>query len=166
MLRNATTTSWIRNFSLSAVLTLLLVVFQACASNPNCYESKEVLVYCGFYSGETGKAGSIEKVSLRGLDNDSLIYDNKTLSKLALPLRSDAQESVFIIEVQQSSALFRDSLRISHSNNEWFISMECGCIVLHTLLDARAGGAGFIDSVRIVDPEIKNAVTEHVKIYL
>jgi hypothetical protein len=37
---------------------------------------------------------------------------------------------------------------------------------LHTLLDARPGGASFIDSVCIVNPEIKNAVTEHVKIYL
>ncbi len=157
---------WIRNFSLALALLLLTLLLQACVSNSNCYESKEVLVYCGFYSSETGKAGSIEKVSVRGLGSDSLIYDNKTLSKLALPLRSDAQESVFIIEVEQSSTLFRDSLRLSHSNNEWFISMECGCLVLHTLLDARPCGASFIDSVRIVDPEIKNAVTEHVKIYL
>ena len=78
----------------------------------------------------------------------------------------DAQESVFIIEIEQSSIVFRDSLSLSHTNNEWFISMECGCIVLHTLLDARPGGASFIDSVCIVNPEIKNAVTEHVKIYL
>jgi len=155
-----------RNFSLSLALLLLSLFLQACVSNTNCYESKEVMAYCGFYSAETGKAGSIEKVSVRGLGSDSLIYDNKTLSKLALPLRSDALESVFIIEIEQSSTVFRDSLRLSHTNNDWFISMECGCIVLHTLFDARPGGAGFIDSVRIVNPEIKNAVTEHVKIYL
>ncbi|OQC02816.1 MAG: hypothetical protein BWX77_00993 [Bacteroidetes bacterium ADurb.Bin090] len=166
MLRNATTTSSIRNFSLPLSLLLLSLFLQACVGNPNCYESKEVLVYCGFYSSETGKAGSIEKVSVRGLGSDSLIYNDKTLSKLALPLRSDAQESVFIIEIEQSSIVFRDSLSLSHTNNEWFISMECGCIVLHTLLDARPGGASFIDSVCIVNPEIKNAVTEHVKIYL
>ncbi|MCK9301041.1 MAG: DUF6452 family protein [Bacteroidales bacterium] len=155
-----------KNFKLPLVLTLLLFVLQGCVNNSNCYESKEVLVYCGFYSSETDKAGSIENVSVRGLGKDSLIYDSKTLSKFALPLRSDAQESVFIIEIEQSSTLFRDSLRLAHSNNEWFISMECGCIVLHTLLEARPGGAGFIDSVRIVDSEIKNALTEHVKIYL
>lgn len=155
-----------KNSKCYPLLLLLVLALPACISNPNCYESKQVLVYCGLYSSENGRAGSIENVSVKGLGSDSMIYDNKTLAQLALPLRHDAQESVFIIEILQSSLLFRDSLRFLHTNNEWFISMECGCVVQHSLLDVQTGRAGFIDSVRIVNSDIQNIETEHVKIYM
>lgn len=145
-------------------LILLLLLSQACTLDRNCYENMDVLVYCDLYSYQTKQAISVERFSVRGLEKDSMLYDDANgIRQLALPLKSNAQKTAFLLTDILADQC--DTLSFIHSNRQWFVSMECGCLILHTLSEVYHRG-NLIDSVSLINDEVKNEKNIHVKIYL
>lgn len=107
----------------------------------------------------------MDSVTVRGIGSDSIIYKNKTLSELALDLRPNAQQTQYEIVVKTKDHTFTDTLNFLHTNQPWFESMECGCMVFSTLDTCTTTGSIF-RSATILDPKIINQKKKHVVLNL
>ena len=69
-------------------------------------------------------------MTIKGLNNDSILYQEQSLSSFNLPLHALQSTSAFVL---QRGVLEPDTIVISHENVNQFISLECGCFVYHTI---------------------------------
>ncbi|MFA7043193.1 MAG: DUF6452 family protein [Bacteroidales bacterium] len=143
------------------VLTVLTVLLLTSCNNGGCYDTMDVKVYCSFYSQTLKKAVQIDSVTVWGVGSDSLIYSNETVSELALELNPKVQETKYVVQAIASGYLFKDTLTLKYTNQPWFQSMECGCMVFSTLESIVPTGTIF-QSATILNPKIINQKTKHV----
>ena len=69
---------------------------------------------------------SLDSVSIQGVGQDSILYNNKkSVREVSLPLHKTQNKTQFIF----SSGSLIDTLTIEHINTENFISLECGCFI-------------------------------------
>lgn len=80
---------------------------------------------------------------------------------IQLPLSYSAREDTFFLMYSQRLI---DTLWVKHQNIPYFTSMECGSVMHYTLLDIQSTNH-LIDSIKILNPNINNALKENVKIY-
>jgi len=108
-------------------------------------------------------------ISLCGLGKDSLIYDSQNTSSLNIPLQKLDTISSFVfittIQVDTNYITTTDTIDFYHTNEQEFISLECGCIVTNSLVGV-AQTTHRIDSVVIVSPEVNLQSENNIKIYL
>jgi hypothetical protein len=145
-------------------ISILLVPFSIMLLSCNstgCYDQTDVKVNCSFYSLDTKKAVSLDSVTVWGVGSDSIIYDNSTLSEIALELNPKSNETKYVFQAVAEGYTFRDTLTFKHTNKPWFQSMDCGCMVFSTLDTCLTTGSIF-QSVTIVNHEVINYDTEHV----
>lgn len=104
----------------------------------------------------------IDSLTVKGLDSDSLIYNNsKKVKSIALPLRIGNTETAFEFRINNIT----DTLYFQHSNNDqYFISLECGCVVAHEILRISTT-AHFSDSIIINNKDVNNIETTHIQIF-
>ena len=92
---------------------------------------------------------------------DSVLYNNKkVLSKISLPLNKFENISRFILKFNQTV----DTITIFHTNNDTYLSLECGCIKTHNI-DTVLTTNQFTDSVRINIHNVNNTNAEHLRLY-
>ena len=146
-------------------VNFVLLLFTTCSSkNSNCYTETDVFLYAGFYD-TLNRACTLSYVSVYGLDEDSLLYDSTSLSLLALPLKPNLDETSFVMTIVNDSTDACDTLCFYHTNNEWFLSMECNGIITHKLTNAKVTHH-YIKSLTLEDREIKNEENIHVKLFV
>lgn len=148
-------------FRSSVILPALALLLLSSCNSGGCYESTTVKMYGSFYSLDSKKALELDSITVWGVGSDSLIYDNATLSELALDLNPKAQETKYVIQAKAGGYLFTDTLSLKYTNQPWFQSMECGCMVFSTLESCETTGTIF-QSVTILDPKIINQKKKHV----
>lgn len=109
---------------------------------------------------------SIDSLTIQGLDTagihiDSLLYNkSKKISKVFLPLNKFVTVSKFIVTFNKTT----DTVSILHSNSDLYLSLECGCLKVHTI-DTVLTTNHFVDSVRINNHNVININAEHIQIY-
>ena len=141
----------------------------ACNGNDTvCRKEKTVVMgvalYKTTYNAATEKfitTPTSEKLTVFGVDNDSVLYDVTAVSALALPLRVNADSTAFVL---QRDTLGADTLIIRHANDTNFISLECGCFVYHTITSV-AATAHQIDSVVVEKETVQNVAENHLRLY-
>lgn len=158
------------------VYILLSLCLMACSSDDNCMQdlmfSMKAEVYRMVFD------ASIEQfvpekyslpISLCGLGKDSLIYDSQNTSSLNIPLQKLDTISSFVftttIQVDTNYITTTDTIDFYHTNEQEFISLECGCIVTNSLVGV-AQTTHRIDSVVVVSPEVNLQSENNIKIYL
>ncbi|MBO5345812.1 MAG: hypothetical protein J6A44_02770 [Paludibacteraceae bacterium] len=158
------------------VYILLSLCLMACSSDDSCMQdlmfSMKAEVYRMVFD------ASIEQfvpekyslpISLCGLGKDSLIYDSQNTSSLNIPLQKLDTISSFVftttIQVDTNYITTTDTIDFYHTNEQEFISLECGCIVTNSLFGV-AQTTHRIDSVVIVSPEVNLQSENNIKIYL
>ena len=158
------------------VYILLSLCLMACSSDDSCMQdlmfSMKAEVYRMVFD------ASIEQfvpekyslpISLCGLGKDSLIYDSQNTSSLNIPLQKLDTISSFVftttIQVDTNYITITDTIDFYHTNEQEFISLECGCIVTNSLVGV-AQTTHRIDSVVIVSPEVNLQSENNIKIYL
>ena len=108
-------------------------------------------------------------VSLYGLGCDSLLYDLTLTSTLNIPLQKLDTISSFVfattIQIDTNYVTTIDTIDFYHTNEQEFISLECGCIITNSLVGV-AQTTHRIDSVVIVSPEVNLQSSNNIKIYL
>jgi hypothetical protein len=144
-----------RIFGLSVLV--VMVVLTSCNSG-GCYDTMDVKVYCSFYSLDSLAAVSFDSVTVWGVGSDSMIYKKETLSELALELNPKAQETQYVFQAKSG---LKDTISFYHTNQPWFQSMDCGCMVFSTLDSCKTTGSIF-NKATILDSKIINKKTEHV----
>ena len=109
----------------------------------------------------TKTALSIDSLSIQGLGVDSILYNNsKKISKVILPLNKFVPESKFVVTFDK----IKDTITVLHTNTNDFLSLECGCIKVHTI-DTVLTTNHFIDSVKIAIHDVNTTNAEHLQIY-
>jgi len=109
---------------------------------------------------------SIDSITIQGIDTmgvlvDSILYNNtKKVSKLYLPLSKFVHVSKFAVTFNKTI----DTVSILHSNSNMYLSLECGCLKVHTI-DTVLTTNHFIDSVKINNHNVININAEHLQIY-
>jgi len=139
---------------------LALFLLTSCNSG-GCYESTSVKVYCTLHSLLQNKDVKMDSISVWGAGSDSLVYNNESLSELELDLNPNAQETKYVVQIKTDGNLYKDTLSLKHTNQPWFQSMECGCMVFSTLDTCLTTGTIF-QSANIVNHQVNNQQTENV----
>lgn len=152
------------------ILISALIGFAACSTNTQCGDDltvdMETTIYERTYNVTTKVYAytqfAVDSLWLHALDNDSLLY-NKSTSKntITFPLKNSAQQTDYVIRFNDTT----DTLSVFYQNNDqYYISLECGCIVSHTITDVTTTGH-FIDSLAIINPIITNTDVENLRLY-
>ncbi len=105
---------------------------------------------------------NIDSVTVQGVGTDSVLYKNKkSVSKLSLPLRSDTTETRYHLTLNEQE----DTLVILHTNNEYFVSLACGCFVFHEL-DTAFGTNGLIQNSQVINTAVQNTEQDNIRLYI
>ncbi|HRZ97892.1 MAG TPA: DUF6452 family protein [Paludibacter sp.] len=144
--------------------------FVSCTTDDECRKEKDVNMQFAFYT-ETvhpttqvisKTAFNIDSIWVKALDKDSFIYKNKkNVKTIILPLKKFENQTDFIVQFNDVT----DTISIFHDNNEnYFLSLECGCIVTHTIKEAVSTNH-FIKSIEILNTEINTTDATHLQIF-
>lgn len=151
-------------FKLITFLTLVAFGFLACTTTENCTEEKSVNMQIGFYTNTATStdALSIDSIWVRGLGVDSFLYKKKTAVKsILVPLKDLDIHTDYIVRFNNIT----DTISVFYqSNNQYYLSLECGCVVSHTI-DEVIFTKNFIKSVIITNRNINTLSTENVQIF-
>lgn len=157
-----------RTAVLSLGTILLLTGMVGCRPDTVCRQDIQVLAGVTTEWVLTDTAGNTtpqvtwDSVSVWGVGNDSLLYDNTyAVETLALPLRIDTTMSAFVILWHGTY----DTLYIHHDNTRKFISSACGCAVYHTLDTTWVAGT-FVDSLYIVNSSVETVQQTNIHLRL
>ena len=157
---------------LNRLITIFLLAsfLLSCNSSEECREETDVKMTVDFMTRTLDTKSGIYKnavliidsLTVKGLDSDSLIYNNsKKVKSIALPLRIGSTETAFEFRINNIT----DTLYFQHSNNDqYFISLECGCVVTHEILGVSTT-AHFSDSIIINNKDVNNIETTHIQIF-
>ena len=166
------------------IVSILLIV--SCATDDTCTQTKYVTFTADFfhvYYNDTTKINtiygmSIDSLTIQGLrldtltgkytPVDSILYNNqKLVSKINLPLNNFATRSTKFATSSTFKLKFNttsDTMTIYHTNLNDYLSLECGCIVLHKI-DTVTITRHFIDSVRITNHDVNTTNAENIRLY-
>ncbi len=160
-------------YRLIALCISCSMVLASCLNEDVCEDVSTVPARIGFYAvdtvNETPAPISISNISVFGVGQDSVIYNNESnVSQMELPLNSTIDSCAYIFRV----AFLLDDAKFFLDDTLWFvynrlpnlISMECGFTTFYELTDLRYS-RNTIDSIAIDDPNITNSLNEHIKIF-
>jgi hypothetical protein len=157
-------------FLVTTYILILGLLLASCTASDNCSEETDVNLKIGFYqhtqNQTTGLYSNtsliIDSIWVNGFENDSFLYENsKFKNSIVLPLKNSVTQSEFVIRFNDIT----DTLVVYHENNDqFFISLECGCIVSHSI-QAAVSKNHFIDSISIINPEVNNFDAIHIQIF-
>jgi len=165
-----------KNFILIAICISTL---SSCIVDEQCRQNKNVELGATFYhvskNQTTGAVSqlslTIDSVTVKGLSYDSvnnkyfyvdsILYNkSKSISNVYLPLHKFSNTTKY--EVKFNTTV--DTLTILHTNSVQYLSLECGCMKVHNL-DTVLTTNHFVDSVRIINHNVKTDNAENLRIY-
>ena len=153
---------------ITVALATIIPLTSCILHDGECHQDKNVKLGCEFYQtaydsiNETYSARPLNSITtVHGLDNDSLLYDSVRTNSVYLPLNNFDTTCAFVL---QRDTLTSDTLTLHYHNNDNFISIECGCIIQHTLTDFDIT-THQIDSVILLKNFIGDAATKHLRVF-
>ena len=107
----------------------------------------------------------VDSLTVQGIDTagvllDSIYNNSRKISKIYLPLNKFVAVSTFKVKFKQTV----DTITITHTNSNMYLSLECGCLKVHSI-DTVLTTKHFIDSVSIKIHNVNNINAEHLQIY-
>ena len=138
-----------------------ILIIAACSQDEACREKRDVNFKAGFFRFETTTAAAIDSLTVYGLGQDSLLYNNiKNLTKISLPLNNSDVQSIFVMKFNE----LYDTVFVLHTNTENFISYPCGTIITHKI-DTVISTNHYIKGIKIQYHEINTTDVQHVQIF-
>lgn len=155
-----------RNIFFAFLITRCLI---ACTpTDGNCNQDKGVLLGVALYKTTFDSqlesyvpSALTDTMTVYGLNNDSLLVNRRAINSLKLPLRSLDSVTNFVF---QRDALEKDTITFLYDNTEQLISLECGCVIYHNIIDVKTTNHQ-IDSVTILNVQVNNTTNTHMRIY-
>lgn len=152
------------------IIILFFIVLTSCTTTDSCRENTDVKMQIGFYTKTqntttklfTKSTLSIDSIWVNGLGVDSFYYKKILSTKsISIPLKNKEQQTDYIIRFNKTT----DTISVFYQNNDsYYLSLECGCVVAHTIDEVVTTGH-FIDSLVIINREINNINAENIQIY-
>ncbi len=133
-----------------------------------CEESNRTAMVVNFYTFGTDSVKTMNKISIRGVGNDSILYNTKSLSSALCPLNPAVDITGYIIT---NDTIAIDTITITYTRHDAFISSECGC-VSKAHIDEISTTNYSIKEVRVINADVttvsyrSNVVNaENIRIY-
>lgn len=162
------------------ILTLIFgILLSSCITDEQCRQNRYVQFIAGLYhvninqttNIKTTTSYSIDSLTVKGLVfdtinlkyiySDSILYNkSKSVNKLYLPLHKFENLTKFEVKLNEQF----DTLTIIHKNADYYISLECGCLKIHSI-DTVLTTNHFIDSVKIINYNVNTTNVENIRIY-
>ena len=156
-----------KNLPRKTALTLIFVaaLLVGCDNGYDCSLNNTAYNKMGFYSALTKERyihpGPID-VSLMVNGKDSLFINHLTDAEdISLPM-SYTQSIDTVIFLYEDG--LRDSLYITHSNEPYYQSMECGTLMYHSISEVEHTGV-WMEDVAIKNKKVNFKGNENIKIY-
>lgn len=169
------------------VFLLCILLSTSCVVDEQCRQNTQVQLEVGFYHVKksitqdtiTTSTLTIDTLTVKGLKfdsinskyilADSILYNNSRLeSSLLLPLHKFENVSKYQItfktKIDTVKVVKIDTLTVLHQNTNDYLSLECGCIKIHSI-DTVFTTNHFADSIRIVNHNVNNINAENIRIY-
>lgn len=153
------------NHKLAQLLMLMLPVVVAACSDSGCIGNSSSIPLAAFYDYDTGAAGSIGPVTIRGIraPGDSCLVDNTTVNQVYLPLQASAGSSTFVFDFHDDE-LPPDTLTLRYEAVPYFHSSECGVMYLFNISGYDVTDY-LIDSIALPYQVINNEDKVTIKLY-
>lgn len=158
---------------------LLLIAFTlfgiSCTNDESCTQDRIAKMGVGFYTRAltdtlrkvyATRAINLDTLSVRGLAAngtliDSILYKSKAIQNIYLPLNKFENSSKFVLTFKTA----KDTIEVLHTNTDYYLSLECGCIKVHSI-DTVLTTTNLIDSVKIINHKVNATNAEHLQIFI
>lgn len=148
------------------LLTLLIGSAIACSEEPDCTDSSRRYLYCNIYTTDSeygiAQRDTLDSLSVTAFYTDSVILNRENdVTTLTLPLRytADSTELVF-----HYAAGVTDTLVMRHNNTPYFLSMDCGYQMQHSVTSI-SYSRHRLDSIHISNPDANIYGTENLQLF-
>ena len=139
------------------------ILLVSCDDAQVCEDYSKVPLRVGFYRMTNNQPArhSIDSITIFGLGNDSIIYNNaKNVSSVELPLDPSRDSTAFVFVFPE----INDTIWLYYDRKLTLISIECGFLNHYELQKIEHGGF-LIRSAQIMQPTITNNLDEHIRIF-
>lgn len=168
------------------IIPILLIVsmlyyVSSCEKDDICVDGDTPLLVIGFFDIEdTTAAKAVSSIRIRNIDIDSVLTNStfgdrsNSPDSLQVPLRSSATSTMYhIISGSQDDTDSGeetgniDTLTISYDLGEAFVSRACGFVVNYNNITVtlNEGAENWIQDISVVQPNVENTDSIHVKIF-
>jgi len=139
-----------------------IILFLISCTNDSCFEETESYLKVSFYSNITKKQVAPDSLTLYGLNNDSLIYDQKSKVQPAhIPLNASTNNCAFVIKINDVA----DTIEFLYSSYPHLISKECGYTFYHHLDTLPVYTKHAIIDIYTSNKTITNLDVENIRIF-
>ena len=156
--------------------SLMFSLLIGCEKDDICVDGDTPLLVIRFFdSTEPGTPKAVDQLRVIGLGNEDPVptfTDRSSLDSIALPLRPGETETAFILirDSQDEEGVETgnpDTLRLSYSTREEFVSRACGFIANYEELEGelQTGSENWIQSIEVDTTSVQNQDSRHVSIY-
>ena len=145
------------------LLSLFLTIYlSSCETKQECEIKPESFVNVNFYIDNNGteKAVKLNLKKVYGLGRqDSLLYENDTISSVLLPLSPQVKFLTYIFEIDDLT----EEISFNYKSSTYLESIECGFIANYEL-DSINYNNTVIDTIIIINNSVTIEKEENVKI--
>ena len=124
------------------------IAWLICSCEEFCEESNRTAVVVSFYFSDTNP---VKKFTIRGIENDSLLYSQANLSQVLLPVNPSADIMSFSIK---NDTLPADTIIIHYNRHYGFISPECGCVTYAEILEEPEITRNSVTDLEVANPNV------------
>ncbi|MFW5758422.1 MAG: DUF6452 family protein [Bacteroidota bacterium] len=164
----------IKKTQYTAILIVLFVwgVFSSCTNQDVCEDTTSIPVRVGFYQTDTESeepvSYTIDSLSISGINNDSLIYNNAVnVGSVEMPLDPSRDSCGFVIvfpPVEDLDIPLKDTIWFYYERKPNLISTECGFVNFYEI-DKLEYTNHRIDTMEIENTSVTNGLDEHIKAF-
>lgn len=163
------------------LIASMLYYVSSCEKDDICVEGDTPLMIIGFFNiDDTSAVKRVSSIRIRSIDIDSVLSNNTFSDRstspdsLQVPLRSNATTTMYEIisgsadddETNLETGNI-DTLTISYELGEAFVSRACGFVANYNNITVTVpeSAENWIQDIKVVQPNVQNTDSIHVKIF-
>ena len=141
-------------FLIWAIIVSMAWMYVSC--DEFCEEPNRTAVVINFYAYDTNALLTEQKETIRGIENDSLLYPNSKITKtghsqVLLPVNPTADIMSFSIK---HDTLPTDTVIIRYVRHNGFVSPKCGCVTHAEILGTPESTENSITNIVVTNPNV------------
>ena len=150
----------------AGIVSAVAPLVQSC-SEVDCPLDNVVVMTCGLYDANGLEQTLADSLTVTAAGTDSILLNGaQNVSSFVLPMNYVADVDTLIFKFTEvDGTSYIDTLRVSHTNEAHFESLDCPLSFFHEIKDV-ATTHNAIDSVVVVRKQVNYEDIENLKIYL
>lgn len=156
--------------SLTLLLSTLSLLSLSACGDEGCVEQVTPYVV-GLFTQQPENETTITSFSVYGLgqaSDSAMVLNQTSLESVDLILNADSVKTrllfQFILPNTPEPDTLRDTVTVFYTNRDFFINIDCGCSVFHTI-DTLTFTKEVIQDIEILNSDVTNEKTPNIKIY-